>query len=386
MKQTVLALMASLTLFGLHTQANAQLLGSANTFAVLAGSTVTNTGFTVLSGDLGVWPGTQVTGFPPGVVTRGAIHAGDGAAMQAQADLTTAYNILANEAVNTNLTSQNLGGMTLLPGVYRFNSSASLIGTLTLDAQGDPNASFHFQIGSTLVTATGAAVNVINGGSDTNVYWQVGSSATLGIGTAFRGHILALASITLNTGATILNGSALARTGGVTMGSNTITVSVSVKQFSGHVELQGFIGDATVQPIVIEFRHPGSSNPVFARTVYLRHDGSFLFTTNSPSLPAGFYDVTAKGTHWLRSKLSTVYVAATGASGLDFTGPNFLINGDVDGDNEVSIGDFSLLSAAYNSSPSSPRWIANADLNGDLSVDVGDYAILSTNYSMVGDD
>ncbi len=154
-------------------------LGTTATFAVLGGSTVTNTGSTVLTGDLGVWPGLAITGFPPGIVT-GTTHAGDAVAQQAQSDLTTAYNNLAGQACGTDLTGQDLGGMTLTPGVYCFSTSAQLTGTLTLNAQGNPSAVFVFQIGSTLTTASSSVVQVINGGSNCNVFWQVGSSATLG--------------------------------------------------------------------------------------------------------------------------------------------------------------------------------------------------------------
>ena len=198
-------------------------LGTAGSFAVLAGSTVTNTGPTVVSGDLGVSPGNAVTGFPPGQVTNGQIHAGDATAAQAQSDLTVAYNSAAGRACNSNLTGQDLGGQTLTAGAYCFSTSAQLTGPLTLDAQGDAGAVFIFQIGSTLTTASASSVNLINGAQACNVFWQVGSSATLGTNTAFKGNILALQSITLNTNATITNGRALARNGAVTMDTNTIT-------------------------------------------------------------------------------------------------------------------------------------------------------------------
>lgn len=220
-RNSLAAAMAAWTLLCLSTQANAQFLGTAGTFAVLGGSTVTNTGPTVLWGDLGVWPGSAITGFPPGIV-NGTTHAGDAVAMQAQSDLTTAYNDLAGEAFDANLSDQDLGGMTLTAGVYHFDVAAFLTGTLTLDAEGDPNARFVFQTGSTLITASNAIVNVINGGSGCNVYWQVGSSATLGTNTAFAGHILALTSISATTGATVTGGSLLARNGAVTLDSNTI--------------------------------------------------------------------------------------------------------------------------------------------------------------------
>ena len=222
MKQHSVVAIAALFIFGLNTQGGAITLGTAGSFAVLAGSTATNTGPSILTGDLGVSPGNAITGFPPGTVI-GATHAADAVALQAQNDLTTAYNTLAGLAVTQTLTGYDLGGMSLVPGVYFYSSSAQLTGNLTLNAKGNPNALFVFQIGSTLTTASNSLVNVINGGNDCNVYWQIGSSATLGTTTSFVGHILALTSITMNTGATILDGSALARNGAVTLQSNTIT-------------------------------------------------------------------------------------------------------------------------------------------------------------------
>jgi len=218
-----LALIASIMF--LASSAAAQIsLGTAAAYGVLAGSTVTNTGATIVSGNLGVSPGTAVTGFPPGVVVPpGVIHSADASAAQAQADLTTAYNAVAGTATLVDLTGTDLGGLTLTPGVYGFSSSAQLTGTLTLDAQGNPNALFLFKIGTSLTTASGSSVAVINGGSGCNAYWQIGSSATLGTGTSFLGNILALASITMNTGAS-LGGRALARNGAVTLEGNAVTV------------------------------------------------------------------------------------------------------------------------------------------------------------------
>ena len=199
-------------------------LGVAASFGVLGGSEVTNTGPSIVDGDLGVWPGSAVTGFPPGTV-NGTIHADDAVAQQAQSDVTTAYDDLAGQACDVDLTGQDLGGMTLTPGVYCFDSSAQLTGSLTLDAEGDSEAVWVFRIGSTLTTASNSSVSVIDGGDPCNVFWQVGSSATLGTDTAFAGNILALTSITLNTGADV-DGRALARNGAVTMDTNDVSILV----------------------------------------------------------------------------------------------------------------------------------------------------------------
>jgi hypothetical protein len=227
MKCKIMVFLAIMAVGCFSLQAKAAVnLGTAGDFAVLAGSTVTNTGPSVIDGgDVGVSPGSAITGFPPGIVVPPfTMHAADGVALQAQNDLTTAYNAAAGLAPTQNLTGQDLGGMTLLPGVYFFMSSAQLTGTLTLNNLGDPNAEFVFQIGSTLTTASNSSVVTINGGPmpGCNVFWQIGSSATLGTGTAFEGHILALTSITMTTGSTILNGSALARNGAVTLDDNRI--------------------------------------------------------------------------------------------------------------------------------------------------------------------
>ena len=176
---------------------------------------------------MGVYPGSSITG--TGSVTGSfAVITEAAALLQAQTDLTAAYNAAAALGATHDLSGQNLGGMTLVPGVYSFSSEALLTAgtkTLTLNAEGNANAQFVFQITSTLTTASNSSVVTINGGltPDCSVFWQVGSSATLGTGTAFEGHILALTSIALQTGATILDGSALARNGAVTLDTNTIT-------------------------------------------------------------------------------------------------------------------------------------------------------------------
>jgi len=197
------------------------ILGSACQFAVLGASTVTNTGNTVLYGDLGLYPGTSITGFPPGIVV-GTIYDDDAVAMQAQADALSAYNFLQGLSSNQNLTGQNLGGLTLTPGVYTFNSSAQLTGNLTINWEGLSNQTVVFQIGSTLTTASASMVLGINEGHNDNIYWAVGSSATLGTTTAFQGTIIAFTSDTLNTGATDNCGRVIALTGAVTLDDNTI--------------------------------------------------------------------------------------------------------------------------------------------------------------------
>jgi hypothetical protein len=198
-------------------------LGTADSFAVLAGSAVTNTGPSVINGNLGLSPGnaSSVTGFPPGTVQGGTIHAADSVALQAQSDLTTAYNDAAGRS-STATISADLAGQTLTPGVYTSSSSQGLSGDLTLNGGGNSNAVFVFQAGSTLTASSGSRVLLIGGAQPCNVFWQVGSSATIGTSSAFVGSILALTSISMKTGAT-LNGRALARNGAVTLDTNTIT-------------------------------------------------------------------------------------------------------------------------------------------------------------------
>lgn len=198
------------------------ILGTAGSFGVLAGSNIANVGASTVTGNVGVAPGTAITGFPPGTAT-GTIYNAGGVAGQAQTDATAAYNGLAGMAVTDTLTGTDLGGLTLTPGVYEFASSAQLTGALTLDGEGNDNALWVFLIGSTLTTASGSSVSVIGSGPNDGIFWDVGSSATLGTTTAFEGNILASASIALDTGATIGCGSALASSGLVTMDTNTIS-------------------------------------------------------------------------------------------------------------------------------------------------------------------
>jgi len=221
----------------------AQLIGTAGNYGALGGTTVTNTGSTVIIGGLGVSPGSAITGFTvidggPGLFT-GTLSQSNALAAQAKVDTLSAYNALAGLGFNADLSGQDLGGLTLTPGVYRFSSSAQLTGMLTLDALDDANARFVFQIGSTLTTATNAMVNLVNrntvslSGPDAGLYWQVGSSATVDVGTQFAGNILALTSITLNTGASIADGRALAINGAITLDNNRIDASNTSGGFSG---------------------------------------------------------------------------------------------------------------------------------------------------------
>lgn len=205
--------------------ATAPALGTAQNFAVLGNTTVTNTGSTIVSGDLGVSPGTTITGFPPGVVVGGSIHAADATALSARSSAATAYTDLSGQSCDFDLTGQDLGGLTLVPGVYCFpGTSAQLTGTVSLDAGGNPNAVWIFQIGSTLTTASSSSVTLINSGQACKVFWQVGSSATLGTNTTFIGTMLAQTSITLNNGSSV-SGRALALNGAMTLDSNNIAIS-----------------------------------------------------------------------------------------------------------------------------------------------------------------
>lgn len=197
-------------------------LAGAASLAVLAGSSITNTGSTNVTGDMGLSPGSSIGGFPPGILV-GTMHINDGIATQAKLDLTAAYNDAAGRsATDMVILSGNIGGLTLTPGLYKSTSSLSISsGDLTFDARGDANAVFIIQIASSLTTTSGRKVILTNGAMASNIFWQVGSSATFGTTSVFKGTIMAMQSITFNTGAT-LDGKALARNGNVTMAGNTI--------------------------------------------------------------------------------------------------------------------------------------------------------------------
>ena len=199
-------------------------LGTASPFVVLGGAAVTNTEPSVLNGDLGVSPEGALTGFGLPAVVNGATHENDAVAAQAQADLTTAYDVAAEQEVApaNDLTGTDLGNRKLSPGAYRYTSDALLTGALTLDAEGDPNAQFVFLITSALTTESASSVLLVNGASPCNVYWQVGSSAFLGTTTAFQGSLMALTSISLKDGATVV-GRMLARNGQVSLINNVLS-------------------------------------------------------------------------------------------------------------------------------------------------------------------
>lgn len=197
-------------------------MGAAANIAILAGTAVSSTGATVITGDLGLSPGTSVGGFPPGIL-NGTLHINDAIATQAKMDLTAAYNNAAGRTATDIVTlSGNIGGLTLTPGLYKSTSSLAISsGDLTFDAKGNANAVFIIQIASSLTTTSGRKVFLAGGASAANIFWQVGSSATFGTTSAFKGTVMAMQSITFNTGAT-LNGKALARSGAIVMAGNTI--------------------------------------------------------------------------------------------------------------------------------------------------------------------
>ncbi|MBA3914129.1 MAG: DUF3494 domain-containing protein [Acidobacteriales bacterium] len=313
----MLALLFTPSLFAQPAGPNVAInLGTATNFGLLAGSGITNASAqTTITGDVGSSPNPAVTGLTASQVNGTLYTAPDPATDQAQLDLTVAYDEAAGAPCGTVLTGTDLGGLTLVPGVYCFSSSAQLTGTLTLDGQGDPNAQWVFQIGSTLTTATDSSVLLINGGAICNVYWQIGSSATLGTNTTFVGNILALTSITLNGGT--LNGRALARNGAVTISAaETVTanpcqcvlgVSVGKKVIHAGDNL-GFVLNLqhrraeTVQRgfVMTILDKTGNTIATQQTTSYTLHQGDVLHLSQVMLVPAG----TAPGQYTLHLGIS----------------------------------------------------------------------------------
>jgi type VI secretion system secreted protein VgrG len=248
-RSTVLAAIALFTLSLSAASMRASQLGAlaADDYAVLGASTVTNTGSSVLNGNLGLYPGTSISGFPPGIV-NGTIYDGVAAAQSGQTDATAAFIYLSGLAVTKSLTGEDLGNLTLTPGVYFYSSSAELTGPLTLNFEGLSDQNIVFQIGSTLTTASASSVIIEGAGMDDNVYWEVGSSATLGTTTSFIGDIIADESITLDTGATIACGDAIALNGAVTLDDNTISTCAGGTGGVGGTGTTGGVVSTTPEP------------------------------------------------------------------------------------------------------------------------------------------
>ena len=248
-------------------------LGTAASFGIIASTAITNTGNTVVTGELGIYPNgaTSITGFLPGV--SGLVHGGDATALTAHNDAMSAYTAAAALTTTQDLTGQDLGGKTLTAGVYAFSSSVGLTGTLTLDGQNNPNAQFVFKIGSTLTTATAASIILVNGAQVCNVYFQVGSSATLGTSTVFVGNILASASVTVNSGVSV-QGGLYALSAAVTLIDDSITIPKSCT--SGTSPTSSTTTSASTSVTTIS--KPGMLNPKYTP---LRINTWWIFTLTS---------------------------------------------------------------------------------------------------------
>lgn len=306
-------------------------LRSAGTFAALANTTVTSAGTSQVTGNIGVSPGTSITGFPPGTLT-GSIYAGGPVAVQAQADLATAYADAVARTATSDLSGQDLGGMTLGPGVHKFEVTAALGSQVTLDARGDPNAVFIFQIGSTLTTAANSTVTLINGAQACRVVWQVGSSATIGAATTFVGNVLAFTSITVVGGSTV-DGSMLAKGGAVTLDTNTFTRSACA-------------------PGTVSITNPAATN--FAPTTIT----GLAQTTTATLASFSVNDLTGTGAGWHVTAQASTFTGAAHdlvPSSLSMSQPSVAANGTasplptvVSGPYTIDNGAVQVASAAVN--------------------------------------
>ena len=299
-------------------------LGSAGPFAVLGGSTVTSTGNTIITGDIGLDPGTAVEGFPPGIV-NGAIHIGDTEAVNGKADLTTAYNDAAGRTTNPISVAGNLGGQTLPPGLYKSTSSLEISsGNLTLDGGGDPNAVWIFQMAATLTVTSDLQVVLSGEAQAANVFWQVGSSATIGTNAAFSGTILADQSVTLETGAS-LNGRALARIAAVTLDNNAVTVPTLAPVEDGEVTLT--LPDRQADPNV-PVHIPVTTDDIDGEEVF-----SYEFTVTFDPDVVTLDRIEKIGTLSenavvvFMSGTGTISVSATSATAIAGSGPIILLTG-----------------------------------------------------------
>jgi hypothetical protein len=265
-------------------------LGTADPYSVLAGSTVTNTGPTTLSGELGVSPGNAITGFPPGLA-GGAIHAGDANAASAQSSLTTAYLDAESRAPTGTSLRSALAGGTFLAGVYNASSSLDVSGAVTLDGEGDPNAVFIFQVSASLTTASSTSIVLTGNTQACNVFWQVGASTTLGTGNSFAGTVMALTSISVGTGTTVA-GRALARNGAVTLDNNVFSdpACVTTPTTTSVTATPATAGGTTT--VTATVAAPGAATPT--GTVTFTADGAVVGTatigpdgTATLTLPVG---------------------------------------------------------------------------------------------------
>jgi cytoskeletal protein CcmA (bactofilin family) len=302
-------------------------LGAARTFAVLAASTVTNAGVSAVSGDLGLSPGISVTGFPPGMLA-GTLHIADPTAAQAQLDLTAAYNDAAGRTIGAIVLAGNLGGLTLAPGLYKSTSSLEISsGDLTLDALGDADAVYIFEMASTLVTTTGRKVILAGGAQAANIYWQVGSSATLGVSSVFKGNILALASITANNGASI-EGRLLARTAAVTLDNNVVKVAFATVPpvdaiapvVSSATPWSGATGVAVGSTVTARFSEPMSASSINAATFTLKQGETLMSGAVGYAVGAAIF------TPGLNLSPQTLYTATITTGVVDLAGNHLASN------------------------------------------------------------